>query len=57
MRTGHDMHPIDDILPVEAMSHKHNSSLFVCGTHQKKRPDNIFFGRTFAHHLLDLFEF
>ena len=27
------------------------------GTHQKKRPDNLILGRTFAAHVLDMFEF
>jgi ribosome production factor 2 len=31
--------------------------MFACGTHQKKRPDNLIFGRMFAEHILDMFEF
>ena len=27
------------------------------GTQQKKRPDNLIFGRLFASHILDMFEF
>jgi hypothetical protein len=57
LRTGKDIHPFDDIGPVEMMAHKQNCALFVAGTHQKKRPDNIMFGSMFADHLLDLFEF
>lgn len=57
LRTGKDVHPFDDIGPIEQMSSKQGCALFVCGTHQKKRPDNIVFGRLFADHLLDMFEF
>jgi len=57
MRKSHDMHPFEDIGPVEQFAAKQDSSLFVLGSHQKKRPDNIVFGRTFAGHMLDMFEF
>ena len=39
------------------MAIKHDSALFVLGNHQKKRPDNIIFGRMYADHLLDMLEF
>ena len=39
------------------MATKQDCSLFALGTHQKKRPDNLILGRTFASHLLDMFEF
>jgi len=32
------------------------SSLFVIGSHTKKRPNNLIFGRMFNHQLLDMFE-
>lgn len=57
LRTGKDVHPFDDIGPVERMAVNQQSTLFVCGTHQKKRPDNVIFGRLFSDHILDLFEF
>jgi len=57
LRTGHELHPFDDIGPVEQMCVKQNAALFVVGTHQKKRPDNLILGRMFADHLLDMFEF
>jgi len=57
LRTSKDLHPFDDIGPVEQMANKQGCSLFSIGTHQKKRPDNIIFGRLFAEHLLDMFEF
>ena len=56
LRNGKEVHPYDDISPVEQMCVKNNCSLFMCGTHQKKRPDNLYMGRLFANHILDLFE-
>ena len=57
LRTSQDLHPFDDIGPIEQMAVKQAAALFLCGTHQKKRPDNLVFGRMFANHVLDLFEF
>ncbi|KAK3857880.1 hypothetical protein Pcinc_035892 [Petrolisthes cinctipes] len=48
--------PFDDILPVERLAVKHDSSLFCMATHSKKRPNNIVIGRMFDHHLLDMVE-
>ena len=36
---------------------KYDCSLFVVGSHQKKRPDNLVLGRVFDGHVLDMFEF
>lgn len=57
LRTSQEVHPFDDVGPIEKMADKQQSALFVCGTHQKKRPDNLIFGRLFASHILDMFEF
>jgi ribosome production factor 2 len=57
MRKSHDIHPFEDIGMIEQMAVKQDSSLFVLGSHQKKRPDNLIFGRLFSEHLLDMFEF
>ena len=57
LRTGKDIHPFDDIGPLESMASKQGCALFVAGTQQKKRPNNITFGRLFDDHILDLFEF
>jgi ribosome production factor 2 len=56
MRTGHDMHPLENIVPLESMASKNDCGLFVFGNSQKKRPDNIVFGRTYDGKSLDLFE-
>jgi ribosome production factor 2 len=57
LRTSYDIHPFDDIGAIEQQANKQGSHLFACGTHQKKRPDNLIFGRTYHDHILDLFEF
>lgn len=57
LRKSHDIMPFEDIGPLEQMTNKQDCSLFALGTHQKKRPDNLIMGRTFAGHLLDMFEF
>lgn len=41
---------------LEFFSLKTDCSLFVYGSHSKKRPDNIVIGRTFDHHIYDLVE-
>lgn len=52
----HDILPFEDFGPVEKLCQKHDASLFVFGSHNKKRPNNLIIGRTFDHHLLDAFE-
>lgn len=39
-----DLMPFEDEAPLEALSNKHDVSLFLCGTHNKKRPNNVIFG-------------
>ncbi len=56
MRKGHDMHPFENIVPLESMASKNDCGLFCFGHNQKKRPDNIVIGRTFDGKSLDLFE-
>ncbi|KAK7076414.1 rRNA-binding ribosome biosynthesis protein rpf2 [Halocaridina rubra] len=48
--------PFEDILPVERLLQKHDSSLFAVATHSKKRPDNLILGRMFDRHILDMVE-
>eukprot|EP00043_Microstomoeca_roanoka_P009245 m.88030 g.88030 ORF g.88030 m.88030 type:complete len:308 (+) comp14524_c9_seq1:209-1132(+) len=52
----HDIRPMDDHAPLEVMSSKLDVSLFLVGTNNKKRPNNITFARMFNHHLLDMCE-
>jgi ribosome production factor 2 len=57
MRTGHDMHPFENIVPLESMASKNDCALYCFGHSQKKRPDNIIIGRTYDGKDLDHFEF
>ncbi|CAI9279122.1 unnamed protein product [Lactuca saligna] len=41
---------------LEFYSLKTDCSLFVYGSHSKKRPDNLVIGRTYDHHIYDLVE-
>ncbi|KAK7291990.1 hypothetical protein RIF29_07591 [Crotalaria pallida] len=41
---------------LEFFSLKTDCSIFVYGSHSKKRPDNLVFGRTYDHHIYDLVE-
>ena len=52
----HDVVPFDDASMIERTSQKYDSSLFVVGTHQKKKPDNLVVGRVYDGHVLDMFE-
>lgn len=52
-----DIKPFEDITPIEKFANKHNASLFMLTSHNKKRPHNIVIGRTFEHTLLDMVEF
>lgn len=42
---------------LEFFSHRNDASLTVLGSHSKKRPNNLVFGRMFDAHVLDLVEF
>lgn len=52
-----DMKPFEDVVPLEKLLGKKDTSLFVFGSHNKKRPRNIVMGRTFDRMVLDQFEF
>lgn len=41
---------------IEFFSRKHDSSLFVVGSHSKKKPHNLVLGRMYDGHLLDMIE-
>lgn len=51
-----DLMPFEDEAPLEALSSKHDVSLLVCGTHNKKRPNNVIIARMYHHRLLDMME-
>jgi ribosome production factor 2 len=56
LKRTHDVLPFEDPSVVEKTSVKYDCSLFVLGSHQKKRPDNLILGRVFDGHILDMFE-
>jgi ribosome production factor 2 len=51
------IHPFEDPSSLEFFSEKQDASLFVVGSHSKKRPNNLTFARMFEHKLLDMMEF
>ncbi|KAG5190971.1 brix domain-containing 1 [Tribonema minus] len=51
-----DLTPFDDETGIEFLTTKNDSSLFLFGSHNKKRPNNIVLGRTFDGHILDMME-
>jgi len=56
-KTGtNQVHPFDDTTTLEFLSLKSDASLFVVGSHSKKRPANLVMGRMFEHHLMDMVE-
>uniref|UniRef100_A0A3B1KE00 Ribosome production factor 2 homolog n=1 Tax=Astyanax mexicanus TaxID=7994 RepID=A0A3B1KE00_ASTMX len=50
------MRPFEDSTSLEFFSKKTDCSLFLFGSHNKKRPNNLVFGRMFDFHVLDMFE-
>merc|ERR1711991_583382 len=49
--------PFEDEQPLEFLALKNDTSLFMFGSSNKKRPDNVVMGRMFDFHLLDMVEF
>ena len=56
-RRRDDLRPFEDCSAVEGIAARHDCSFFCVGSHSKKRPHNLVFGRTHDGHLLDMFEF
>ncbi|KAJ0402754.1 hypothetical protein ATCC90586_007665 [Pythium insidiosum] len=56
MNKKNDIHPFDDETKVEFLTQKNDTSLFMVGSHTKKRPNNLVLGRTFDGHILDMME-
>lgn len=52
-----DCHPFENNASLEFLCQKNDASLFVMASHNKKRPDNLVFGRTYDGHVLDMLEF
>lgn len=52
----HDIHPFESRQEIEQICKKSDTSLFVFGSHSKKRPSNIVLGRTYEHKVLDMVE-
>ncbi|KAF9920778.1 rRNA-binding ribosome biosynthesis protein rpf2 [Linnemannia zychae] len=50
------IHPFEDHSNLQFFSQKNDASLFVIGTHSKKRPNTLTFARMFDHQLLDMTE-
>ncbi|MBN3287357.1 RPF2 factor, partial [Polyodon spathula] len=48
--------PFEDQSSLEFFSKKSDCSLFLFGSHNKKRPNNLVFGRMFDFHVLDMIE-
>jgi len=51
-----DIRPFEDATKVEFFCQKNDSSLFMFGNHNKKRPNNLIIGRMFDYHMLDMVE-
>ena len=51
-----DIHPFDDCNSLEFLCGRNDCSLFIIGSHSKKRPSNLIMGRMFDGHLLDMVE-
>jgi len=51
-----DIRPFEDATKMEFYGKKNDSSLFVFGSHNKKRPHNMIIGRLYDYHLLDMVE-
>jgi len=56
LKERNPFHPFDDETPLERFGAKYDASLFAFGSHSKKRPRNLVFGRLHKYHVLDAFE-
>ena len=49
LRKNNDMIPFEDVTPIETLSKKQDASLFVFGSHSKKRPNNLVLGKVYFY--------
>ncbi|XP_038076077.1 ribosome production factor 2 homolog isoform X2 [Patiria miniata] len=56
MQRKNMMRPFEDRSQLEHFAKKNDSSLFLFGSHSKKRPHNLVFGRMFDFQVLDMVE-
>ncbi|XP_050406508.1 ribosome production factor 2 homolog [Patella vulgata] len=56
MKRKNVVRPFEDQTTLEYFSEKNDASLFLFGSHSKKRPHNLVLGRFFDHHILDMVE-
>lgn len=52
-----DIRPFENVNSLEFLSQKNDCSLFMIGSHSKKRPNNFVLGRLFNYQILDMVEF
>jgi hypothetical protein len=52
-----ELYPFEEPSKLEFFSQKCDASLFMFGSHNKKRPHNIVMGRHFNFHVYDMLEF
>ena len=57
MSKKNNIRPFDEVNSLEFLSQKNDCSLFMVGSHSKKRPQNLVMGRFFNYQLLDMIEF
>ncbi|XP_077977046.1 ribosome production factor 2 homolog [Glandiceps talaboti] len=50
------LRPFEDQTSLEFFSEKNDASLFMYGSHSKKRPHNLTIGRCYDYHVLDMIE-
>lgn len=55
-KNNNNILPFEDSSSIEFFSEKNDASLFVIGSHSKKRPNNLVLARTFDSQILDMVE-
>lgn len=55
-KNNNNILPFEDPASIEFFSEKNDASLFIIGSHSKKRPNNLVLARTFDSQVLDMIE-